>query len=79
MTPKPRSAALILLLAAPAPAQPVFYGLGDMDGGEFRSQARAVSADGSVMVGEATEEDGPRAVRWTVAEAMKPETLLVVS
>lgn len=42
-----------------------FAGIGDLAGGETRSSALDVSADGTVVVGSAAGELGPRAVRWT--------------
>jgi probable HAF family extracellular repeat protein len=39
--------------------------LGDMQGGGDLSTARAVSADGSVVVGQAHGPNGPEAFRWT--------------
>jgi probable HAF family extracellular repeat protein len=50
-------------------------GLGDLPGGEFDSQARGVSADGSVVVGFSRVEPIPssiqeRAFRWTSSTGM---------
>lgn len=47
-------------------------GLGDLDGGSERSFATAVSADGSVVVGEATSagSTGGEAFVWTIDEGM---------
>src|SRR5690606_24153735 len=45
-------------------------GLGDLDGGSFYSEAYAVSADGSVIVGFGTSDDGQEAFRWTEADDM---------
>lgn len=42
-----------------------FQGLGDLPGGVVLSRAYAVSADGSVVVGEGTSDAGPEAFRWT--------------
>jgi probable HAF family extracellular repeat protein len=43
-----------------------FTGLGDLPGGVYRSIARAVSADGSVIVGASRVTDfGDGAFRWT--------------
>jgi uncharacterized membrane protein len=39
--------------------------LGDLPGGEARSEARGVSADGSVIVGRAFSDAGSEAVIWT--------------
>ena len=49
---------------------PFFTGLGDLDGGEFFSCARAVSGDGSIVFGTATSADGQRVYRWTLAQGM---------
>ncbi len=48
---------------SPAFAEATFMGLGDLPGGEFFSQARAVSADGSVVVGVSDSGRG-EAFRW---------------
>lgn len=46
-------------------------GLGAMSDSPYGSDARAVSADGSVIVGTATPADGfPRAIRWTSATGL---------
>lgn len=45
-------------------------GLGDLPGGSFNSGARAVSADGSVVVGYGRSDSGPEAFRWTEARGM---------
>ncbi|MBB6051919.1 hypothetical protein [Armatimonas rosea] len=52
-----------------------FEGLGDLPGGEFRSVALAVSADGSVVVGNSTSgnvtgSNAGEAFRWTRASGM---------
>ena len=41
-----------------------FQGLGDLQGGRVFSKANAVSADGSVVVGETESEFGNEAFRW---------------
>ena len=43
---------------------PSFEGLGDLPGGGFSSQARGVSADGSVVVGRSNSTSGDEAFRW---------------
>ena len=50
------ASAAVLTAAAASMAQgnPAFRSLGDLSGGVFFSQALAVSADGSVVVGVAT-------------------------
>lgn len=47
-------------------------GLGDLPGGGFRSAARAVSADGSVVVGAGETSDCLLAFRWTSSLGMQP-------
>jgi len=41
-----------------------FQGLGDLYGGIFRSDAKGVSADGSVVVGWSDSVSGYQAFRW---------------
>lgn len=45
-----------------------FTRLGDLPGGIFRSEARAVSADGQVVVGHSTTTAGDAAFRWELGE-----------
>jgi probable HAF family extracellular repeat protein len=45
-------------------------GLGDLPGGEVRSSAYGVSADGSVIVGYGTSDAGVEAFRWTPDSGM---------
>ena len=47
-----------------------FQGLGDLPGGGFSSSARAVSADGSVVVGYSSSASGVEAFRWTSGSGM---------
>jgi probable HAF family extracellular repeat protein len=47
-----------------------FIPLGDLPGGAFSSQARGVSADGSVVVGNSISASGLEAFRWTAAGGM---------
>ncbi|MBE3068630.1 MAG: PEP-CTERM sorting domain-containing protein, partial [Planctomycetes bacterium] len=47
-----------------------FIGLGFVPGGSDPSEARAVSADGSVVVGSSGSPDGQRAFVWTLSEGM---------
>jgi len=50
-----------------------FHGLGDLLGGDFYSVARAVSADGSTVVGASQPADAYReAFRWTLPGGMQP-------
>ena len=42
----------------------VMYGLGDLPGGGFASEARAISADGEVIVGVGRTSQGDEAFRW---------------
>ena len=44
--------------------------LGDLPGGETRSRANAISADGTVIVGQSTSANGREAFRWTTADGM---------
>ena len=45
-------------------------GLGDLAGGYFDSQANAVSADGRVVVGRGTSDQGSEAFRWSSETGM---------
>lgn len=58
---------VVLGVVSAASATPPFTGLGDLHDGLAVSRARAVSADGSVVVGESggTGTEGVRAIRWT--------------
>ena len=47
-----------------------FQGLGDFPGGEFNSSTKAVSADGSVIIGYGTTASGEQAFRWTQSTGM---------
>lgn len=47
-------------------------GLGDLPGGNHASSARAVAADGAVVVGHGFDESGQRAFRWTQTDGMTP-------
>jgi len=44
--------------------------LGDLSGGDYWSQARGCSDDGSVVVGRSRTKEGIRAFRWTAAKGM---------
>lgn len=60
------SLALLVALTGSAAAQVTFQGLGYLPGGREESWARAVSADGSVVVGWSDIADGRyEAFRWT--------------
>lgn len=48
-----------------------FTPLGDLPGGAFRSEARAVSSDGLVVVGDSDSADGTEALRWTRAGGLE--------
>jgi uncharacterized membrane protein len=64
---------LALTLATPTLANaPFFMGLGDFAGGEFRSGATAISADGSTVVGGGVTATGWQSFRWTAAEGLVP-------
>ena len=60
----------VLALPLDARATPMFVPLGDLSGGSFASRATAVSADGSVVVGESTTASGQEAFRWTQSGGM---------
>src|SRR5262249_26072669 len=46
-------------------------GLGDLPGGVFSSEAHAVSADGSVVVGKGTTNSGDQAFNWDPQHGMR--------
>jgi uncharacterized membrane protein len=48
-----------------------FMGLGDLPGEDFHSQAWAVSADGSTVVGQSSSESGEQAFRWTIDDGLE--------
>jgi probable HAF family extracellular repeat protein len=57
---------VLALISAPALAsRPRFQPLGDLPGGNTRSAATAVNADGSVVVGYSDSGTGEEAFRWT--------------
>jgi uncharacterized membrane protein len=47
-----------------------FQGLGDLVGGRFESNARGISADGSVVVGYGFSDSGYEGFRWTSSGGM---------
>ncbi len=59
----------VATVASAGHAQPLpsFEGVGDLPGGEVRSAAAAVSADGAVVVGYSIGSAGMEAFRWTDA------------
>ncbi len=59
-----------LVLAASALAAPIFLPLGDLPGGGGFSDARAISADGSTVVGTSQSASGFEAFRWTSSGGM---------
>ena len=62
--------ALIFLIVSVQAQQPELIWLGTLGGND--SEARAVSADGSVVVGAADDANGnPRAFRWTAATGIQ--------
>lgn len=77
--PSPCAARTALLMATAAAAglsglesrAAELIGLGDLPGGEFFSQALAVSADGRVVVGQSHSATGREAMRWTRAEGLR--------
>jgi probable HAF family extracellular repeat protein len=48
-----------------------FIALGDLEGGAMHGAARAVSADGSVVVGYSISDIGMQAFRWTRAQGLE--------
>ena len=63
----------VLILSAgsqTAWGQASFTGLGDLPGGVFKSSARGVSSDGSVVVGSGSSASGSEAYRWTSGGGM---------
>ena len=66
--------ALVLLAwlgsVGPAGAVPIFLGLGDLPGERFESEAHAVSADGTTVVGRSASSVGTEAFLWTQATGM---------
>lgn len=66
------AATLMACLTSPLAAGPApfFMGLGDLPGGLHSSNAYAVSADGSTVVGAGTSVSGIEAFRWTLATGM---------
>jgi probable HAF family extracellular repeat protein len=62
--------AVLALSASPARAQSFFLGLGDLPGGAASSQANALSADGTTVVGGGTSANGPEAFVWSAATGM---------
>jgi hypothetical protein len=64
------SALAIQLAASSASATPMFMGLGDLPGGEFRSNAFGVSANGAVVVARSYSGSGREVFRWTEAGGM---------
>ena len=59
-------------ISVDATAMPVFMGLGGIDlSGSYLSTANAVSADGSIVVGMAVENDVGVAFQWDAANGMR--------
>jgi probable HAF family extracellular repeat protein len=63
-------AAFLIGLSQPALAEPTFQGIGDLPGSGYFSIARAVSADGAIVVGQSQAAAGTEAFRWTIATGM---------
>ncbi len=58
-------------IVVPASGQDGFFsGLGDLSGGSFASRARAISPDGSTVVGYGTSSAGTEPFRWTLSEGL---------
>ncbi len=55
----------LAVVAASHAQVPSFQGVGDLPGGATSSTAHAISADGSVVVGESESSAGIEAFRWT--------------
>ena len=51
-------------------AEVSFQGLGDLAGGDFHSSAKAISADGLVVVGQTVGGNGGEAFKWTSVGGM---------
>jgi probable HAF family extracellular repeat protein len=51
-------------------AEPFFYPIGGLPGGTFDSQSRALSVDGSCVVGLSWTDAGLQAFRWTAGQGM---------
>ena len=60
----------LLCLMGEGPTYAAFIPLGDLPGGLSLSDARGVSADGSVVVGTSVSASGFEAFRWTQAGGM---------
>lgn len=56
---------LYSFLSISANAGPVFMGLGDLPGGDYRSRANAISSDGTTIVGTSFTTLGQEGFRWT--------------
>ena len=54
----------IFLIPQNSASGAIFTGLGDLPGGIFRSDAAAVSADGTVVAGRSTSEAGDEGFLW---------------
>lgn len=65
-----RSVLFAALSPSVALAQPVFYGLGDLPGGEFQSNALAISGDGRTVVGQSVSAQGTEAFYWTSGQGI---------
>ena len=65
---------ILLLIALATTSNSCFgdiFALGDLQGGDFDSRGRALSADGNVVVGQSVSADGPEAFRWTEQEGIQ--------
>ena len=63
-------AALLWATAAVPGTAAEFIPIGDLPGGEFFSQATAISADGNVLVGESDSGAGRQAFTWNATDGM---------
>lgn len=60
----------ICLAASSGQAQVTFTTIGDLPGGLHRSEALALSGDGTTIVGSSTSASGRQVFRWTIEDGM---------
>ncbi len=64
--------ASLSLLCSATPSQAAFFtGLGDLPGGDFQSFARAISADGTTVVGSSRSASRSEAFIWNATQGMR--------
>ena len=66
---------ILCLSADPATGQASFSTIGDLPGGIHRSEALALSGDGSTIVGKSRSDSGSQVFRWRLSEGMVPMPL----